>query len=1155
MENSRLYNARMSNLLTRSASVIRGTFAKGRVVLPLVLATTVAVSMSGVFILPQTADAGVCATIFSDGFESATEFIKWAEHTGNWDVTSGSGHSGSKKAQVADTGSVNDILRLATSTMGYQNIQFSYWYRISEAIESGDHIYVEYSTGTGWTQLANYSNLGGGGWNSATFNLPASASNKGDFQVRFVGHLDSDHDEFQLDDVNLCGAPVPVNHAPVLDSIGNKSVNEGVALSFTINATDADGNPLAYSASNLPSGASFSTSTRTFSWTPGYAQSGSYPGVHFAVTDGSATDTEDITITVNDMLENTAELCSDQIDNDGDQLVDLADPDCVAFVPQGPLFPTYGGDGACPQGTEPVKQGTYTIQSTDPDGESFSLVQGRDYLFSASQTFSPSFYWGSGGRADAGYTTTDGWNTLATQYGIHGTGSDLGAHALLADLGSGVGILDWGAYNADHVYQRHVVASSSNVQFVIGDRWSTWFGTQWDNQGAMFDNSGSLLLDVYECQRPQQTVYQCSDGIDNDEDRLTDYPADPGCTSAQDDDESNTPEVMCSTTIVSDTSDYVVEAQANAVATWNEHTAWTASIPGATWIWKTFLVENPTQDETYTFRKSFNWNGGISNATFTIASDNTFAALLNSTSIGSGAGFASGDEDAFDVTANIQQGTNTLEIQTTNLAYQGSSYDNPAGLLYRLDVTGQCGEQPTYQCNDGIDNDQDGSIDMQDPGCTSSSDDSESDSNECTPSTVVLDAVPQGSLSTWTVNDTGGNPIFSYSEISSPYDDTTAIRTSVVGDTYQYCPSQTIDKTYVVSGNTDASDLMAYLAFTSTMDEYNFPYVLVYLYDSQDNPLGYQYYYGNGVISGIYAGYAAADPAHYTQLPVAAGDVMLDLSRIGSNINFSKVKVILSNYACVGQNSVTFDHLRLVNQCGSVAPAIVVAPPIADPDSGWYHEPQNVTLLGEEGTTIRYSIGDGSNLPPTCSTGELYDGAIHVTQDSSIRAIACLGDTDSTVANFHYRIGPRHTGGGSFFPEVLGESTSEPGGGATFPTSTASSTVEVLGESTSTGPSCGEYLNSYLWFGKKNDGREVTKLQQFLNDHEGNALPITGYFGALTRNAVKNFQMKYSTDILSPWDALPKYKYADLGNVYKTTKRQINMLMCSALNLPIPELP
>jgi hypothetical protein len=92
-----------------------------------------------------------------------------------------------------------------------------------------------------------------------------------------------------------------INRSPVLTAIGNKTVNEGALLNFTISATDPDGDTPIYSASNLPTGASFNTSTYTFSWTPTYSQAGSYPSVHFQVSDGSLTDSEDITITVNNV--------------------------------------------------------------------------------------------------------------------------------------------------------------------------------------------------------------------------------------------------------------------------------------------------------------------------------------------------------------------------------------------------------------------------------------------------------------------------------------------------------------------------------------------------------------------------------------------------------------------------------------------------------------------------------------------------------------------------------------------------------------------------------------------------------------------------------------------------------------------------------------
>jgi len=86
-----------------------------------------------------------------------------------------------------------------------------------------------------------------------------------------------------------------VNRVPVLTSIGSKSVNENTTLTFTISATDADGDTITYSAQNLPTGATFSG--QTFAWTPGYTQAGAH-NVTFVASDGTDTDSETITITV-----------------------------------------------------------------------------------------------------------------------------------------------------------------------------------------------------------------------------------------------------------------------------------------------------------------------------------------------------------------------------------------------------------------------------------------------------------------------------------------------------------------------------------------------------------------------------------------------------------------------------------------------------------------------------------------------------------------------------------------------------------------------------------------------------------------------------------------------------------------------------------------
>lgn len=85
------------------------------------------------------------------------------------------------------------------------------------------------------------------------------------------------------------------NDAPVLSPVGNKSVDEGSPLTFDLNATDADGDSLTYSATNLPQGATLVGNT--FSWTPDYSQAGSYD-VTFEVSDGSLSDEETITIDI-----------------------------------------------------------------------------------------------------------------------------------------------------------------------------------------------------------------------------------------------------------------------------------------------------------------------------------------------------------------------------------------------------------------------------------------------------------------------------------------------------------------------------------------------------------------------------------------------------------------------------------------------------------------------------------------------------------------------------------------------------------------------------------------------------------------------------------------------------------------------------------------
>ncbi len=88
----------------------------------------------------------------------------------------------------------------------------------------------------------------------------------------------------------------PANRPPVLHPIGDKNASEESALVFTVNASDPDGDALAYSATNLPAGATFEPITRTFRWAPSQAK-GVYR-VTFEASDGGLRDEETVTITV-----------------------------------------------------------------------------------------------------------------------------------------------------------------------------------------------------------------------------------------------------------------------------------------------------------------------------------------------------------------------------------------------------------------------------------------------------------------------------------------------------------------------------------------------------------------------------------------------------------------------------------------------------------------------------------------------------------------------------------------------------------------------------------------------------------------------------------------------------------------------------------------
>ena len=166
-----------------------------------------------------------------------------------------------------------------------------------------------------------------------------------------------------------------VNTSPSFEAVGSKSVNEGTSLTFTILATDTDGDAITYSATGLPSGATFNADTKTFTWTPDYSQSGEY-SVVFSASDGNTAVTKSVTITVSNV-------------NRPSEITPIEN----RSINENELL-------------------TFTIEATDPDGDSLrysasSLPQGASFdVDTHTFTWAPDY--NQAGSYPVTFTVTDG---------------------------------------------------------------------------------------------------------------------------------------------------------------------------------------------------------------------------------------------------------------------------------------------------------------------------------------------------------------------------------------------------------------------------------------------------------------------------------------------------------------------------------------------------------------------------------------------------------------------------------------------------------------------------------------------------------------------------------------------------------------------------
>ncbi|ETA69017.1 subtilisin-like serine protease [Methanolobus tindarius DSM 2278] len=172
--------------------------------------------------------------------------------------------------------------------------------------------------------------------NGNTFTWTPGFDDAGSYVVEFnvTDNIEVDSEIVTINVINL-------DRAPVLTSIGDKTVNENSPLVFSIHAIDDDNDTVTYYANGLPEGAVFDTGSGDFSWTPQYDESGSY-SIEFIASSNGINDSETITITVYDVDQNPV------LAETGDQEID-----------ENELL-------------------TFTISATDPDGPSTITYSAND---------------------------------------------------------------------------------------------------------------------------------------------------------------------------------------------------------------------------------------------------------------------------------------------------------------------------------------------------------------------------------------------------------------------------------------------------------------------------------------------------------------------------------------------------------------------------------------------------------------------------------------------------------------------------------------------------------------------------------------------------------------------------------------------------------
>lgn len=283
---------------------------------------SVAVGAMLVFDVTASDPDGDPVSLFGSALPPGSGFVDNGDGTGTFTWTPVSGQAGMHLASFTGldgrggSGSAGTAITVTDETGGNHppvvsappgvEIEEGAWlsFSVSASDEDGDTVTLSPAT---LPAGASFTDHGDG---SGTFSWTPGFTQAGPYEAEFLGD-DGQGGVGTATTMITVKDVVDENHAPVLSAPPTAQVDEGVLLSFTVSASDADGDPVALSANALPSGATFTDhgdDTGTFSWTPDLTQSGSYT-VGFAGVDGNGgAGAASTTITVIDRKDDVIEV-------------------------------------------------------------------------------------------------------------------------------------------------------------------------------------------------------------------------------------------------------------------------------------------------------------------------------------------------------------------------------------------------------------------------------------------------------------------------------------------------------------------------------------------------------------------------------------------------------------------------------------------------------------------------------------------------------------------------------------------------------------------------------------------------------------------------------------------------------------------------------